>query len=115
MAAVTIATIGCKKKEDLKPNYTVSYYAYSKNVPFAVQYHDDQMNWSTDSIYSNMFTKEMTSNVGGMMYVLTAKNGKKITNDSIYVRMTIGDQKSENSKRFSNTNASISTQLTSPQ
>lgn len=110
---LVILMIACKKKEEATPAYTVSYYAYSKTIPFAVKYHDDAMVWSTDSVYTHTFSKSMNSTKSGQMYVLHGMNKKKVANDSIYVKMTIGDMEAHDFVKFSNSNADIQIQLTS--
>lgn len=111
---LAILTMACNKKDSANKDYTVSFYAYSKNVPFAVKYHDADMNWSTDSVYSHTFSKSLTSNKKSQMYVLHGMNGKKIVNDSIYVRINLDSQESHDSFKFSNVSADITVQLTSP-
>lgn len=112
--AFVVLTMACSKKETKPVEYTVTIQAYGKTLPYAVYFNDEGMNWTTDSSYTNNYTKSFKGTKTGHMYVAHGKNGKKSLNDSIYVKMTIGSQTASNSRKFSNVWADISVQLTSP-
>lgn len=113
--ALVVLTMACKKNTSTTSEYTVTLAAYGKALPYAVYFNDADMNWTTDSSYTNNYSKSFKATKTGQMYVLHGKNGKKTANDSIYVKMTLGTQEAHDSRKFSNSWADISVQLTSPQ
>lgn len=109
--ACLLLLVACRKEKD--PEFTVQFYAYSKNVPYTIQYVDQDQNLHKETINVNAYSHSFQQTRKYFAYQLTAKNLSLQTGDSLYVRVSIGSVTDSDSRK-ANAWIDLSASVTSP-